>query len=880
MGSILPFVGRLLAVLGAVGFTSAVFGPIGTDKPNPTGGSVAVDQPPLSSFFVGHNPPYPTNDWWSGFAAGTGDAVSAGPFPYESSLQPAGINFGISTSRQWDGTSIKQPTQTDWTASFSEHSGNRGDHKALSWDRQTVTVQYFTGSSTLTTPLVPGSPYLTFTYANATPKFTSGQGFITSFGGQTVNEGGSVTASGTRLQVVNSAGTYIIYSLSGSISLTATAAANSGTITASSQFNGVLRVVKLNDPSHAATLDQYSANYPTAVDVDYAFPDANTGTLTFTWQVTGSASNLLMLTWPHHRKALQNPNFPATNSLNYLTTKGWMYPILGNVWTQKYTLPNIDFNAPRAPDASCTSALIQGLEYEISQLVATTPDVPGDFYSWGNKIAAKARLALIADHVGRQDLIQPVITWLETTYNYWFTAGSPVLAAYETAWGGIINNQGYNNTGVDYGNGYYNDHHFHYGYFLTGAAVLAKYDGNWLNQHKNEVTFLLRDIVNPSTQDPYFPVTRHPSGIANGAGSRDQESSGEAINGYYGPSLYLIFIVFSLLIRHSIISGALLWATLSQASADFKNYARLLLATEVQAVQTYWHLYPNASPNDRDNPYPEAETRALTTMGNVEDWQSGAWLFWGDQKVEIAAIQILPVTPDKEILYDADWVNAMVNWASDELNDNTGTYAFVCSLISIVVLSDKRFLYSDSWKSVIYCALSNTDPKRAASLSSGLTDWGTGNTFSNQLYFISTRPNAGGACSSSPANPLGNFSIQSADTGHYVMADASSNLVASSTSQSGAAQLSFGFAPNAGTIKLLSNNQYVTADQSGSFALQAVRATASAWEVFIIRQKQGAAAGVYTILAASNHKYATLGGDGSLINNGASESAAAGFRIA
>lgn len=28
---------------------------------------------------------------------------------------------------------------------------------------------------------------------------------------------------------------------------------------------------------------------------------------------------------------------------------------------------------------------------------------------------------------------------------------------------------------VDFGNGYYNDHHFHYGYFLTVAAIIAKY---------------------------------------------------------------------------------------------------------------------------------------------------------------------------------------------------------------------------------------------------------------------------------------------------------------------------------------------------------------------------------------------------------------------
>jgi hypothetical protein len=112
------------------------------------------------------------------------------------------------------------------------------------------------------------------------------------------------------------------------------------------------------------------------------------------------------------------------------------------------------------------------------------------------------------------------------------------------------------------------------------------------------------------------------SGIANGAGSRDQESIGEAVNGYY---------------------GALLWATVTD-DKDMANYARLLVATEQQAAQVYWHLYPNEDGNARDQPYPEqgvftprlslagrpsyppTDFRKLVTVGNVEDFQAGAWL--------------------------------------------------------------------------------------------------------------------------------------------------------------------------------------------------------------------------------------------------------------
>ena len=79
------------------------------------------------------------------------------------------------------------------------------------------------------------------------------------------------------------------------------------------------------------------------------------------------------------------------------------------------------------------------------------------------------------------------------------------------------------------------------------------------------------------------------------------------------------------------------------------NYAKLLVATEQDASRIYYHLYPQLSQTDRDNPYPEPAVRDLVSMGNVEDWQSGAFLFWGSQRVEITAIQILPLTPVNEV---------------------------------------------------------------------------------------------------------------------------------------------------------------------------------------------------------------------------------------
>ncbi|KAJ9143316.1 Glycoside hydrolase family 81 protein [Pleurostoma richardsiae] len=776
-----------------------IFGPIATDSAvGIAGGQVTCGSPPVSSFFADLNPPFPTNSC---------------------------------TDREWDGTSIKQPTHNDWRVSFAEHSGAFENHKAIRFDTQTVSIQYFQGRATMTAYLVPGSPYLTLQYNAATPLLTPANGGIQSFNGKTLAVGESESATGTEFTVTDTKGTtYLVYALS-SVTLTATSDSSaSGTIRASAPFTGVLRLVMLAEAGHKPLLDQYYQVYPTAVELDYAFTDT-TGTLIFTWDTVGDGSKLLMLTWPHHRLTMQEPNFPSTTSLGYLTTKGWMYPALGNQWRMLHELTSISWNPPRAVDSSCSSAVLQGLEYEVAQLDPSEAPVPGDFYYWGGTLAAKARLALIAENLGRSDLITPVIDYLETSFNYWFESSSPTVPAYETAWGGVIDKAGATDANVDFGNGYYNDHHFHYGYFLTVAAVIGKFDGTWLSEHKDYINWFARDIINPSPQDPYFPITRcrdwfaghsWASGIANGAGSRDQESSGEAVNAYY---------------------GALLWAS-TTLSQDYVNYAKLLIATEQQASQLYWHLYPEQSSTDRDNPYPEPEVRDLITIGNVEDWQSGAWLFWGAEKSEIAAIQILPLIPVNEVLYDTQWVQNVWSYTMPELVDPT---------------------IGDEWKCVIIAAYSNANPQVAAAWSANITDWGTGNTYTNELFFIGTRPNPSGTpiCQDLPQNPYGTFKLQVASSGAYVAASsADTNLVASATTSGDAATFTSGYVPNAGTLQLASTGQYVTADQSGDYTLAAIRTTASTWERFIVRQKVGAASGVYSVKAASNGLYVTVASDG------------------
>lgn len=106
--------------------------------------------------------------------------------------------------------------------------------------------------------------------------------------------------------------------------------------------------------------------------------------------------------------------------------------------------------------------------------------------------------------------------------------------------------------GSNFGAGFYNDHHYHFGYHIYAAAVVGKYNKSWLKKNYENVLLLIRDIANPSENDPYFPTFRHKdwylgfswaSGIVTIQGQpypngRNQESSSEAIHAYEAVALF------------------------------------------------------------------------------------------------------------------------------------------------------------------------------------------------------------------------------------------------------------------------------------------------------------------------------------------------------
>lgn len=56
---------------------------------------------------------------------------------------------------------------------------------------------------------------------------------------------------------------------------------------------------------------------------------------------------------------------------------------------------------------------------------------------------------------------------------------------YDDTWKGLVSKAGLDggaDPGSDFGNSYYSDHHFHYGYFVFAAAVVGTLDAGWLEE--------------------------------------------------------------------------------------------------------------------------------------------------------------------------------------------------------------------------------------------------------------------------------------------------------------------------------------------------------------------------------------------------------------
>ncbi|KKA30039.1 hypothetical protein TD95_001509, partial [Thielaviopsis punctulata] len=402
--------------------------------------------------------------------------------------------------------------------------------------------------------------------AGATPAVSfplvQGMGFVTALysGSRPVVKSGVTFRSVTRIAkdpkpnvakwkvVLNDGKTWWIYAYCTAGSQITFKTVDNTHIEATEGFNGVLQVAK-EPGTGEAVYDRAAGVYVTTATLSGSV-SSTTGTYSFTFDTQGNSTyDPLMYVLPHHRQSWDSATEAAATSLQLQTpTKGIATGVLARKWTFVETnLPTDLGFAPYAPgtgsktavSAAALDRIHSAAQGEVAQNV-TEQAVQQSMYFSGK---ALAKFALIAwtTHTVLQDAnaTATVLGKLKDAFEVFANNTQPYPLYYESAWGGIVSSGSYitGNDGVDFGNTYYNDHHFHWGHFVLAAAVIGSLDRSWLTaERKAWVDTLVRDYANPSAEDPYFPQWRMydwynghswAAGLFPSNDGKNQESSSE-----------------------------------------------------------------------------------------------------------------------------------------------------------------------------------------------------------------------------------------------------------------------------------------------------------------------------------------------------------------
>jgi endo-1,3(4)-beta-glucanase len=232
---------------------------------------------------------------------------------------------------------------------------------------------------------------------------------------------------------------------------------------------------------------------------------------------------------------------------------GKMRAYTTSTWTMTESLPNDITFLPGGVSVSTFSAkalnaIRTAANADVAIDVASQSNINSQYFA-GKALAKYAEICLVANDILKDPtLTATCLSKLKAAIAVFAKNQQVVPLTYETSWKGLVSTAGFADSGADFGNTYYNDHHYHYGYFIHAAAILGHLDPTWLTASNIAyVNTLVRDVANPSSSDPYFPVFRSfdwfvghswSKGIFASADGKDEESSSEDYNFAYAMKLW------------------------------------------------------------------------------------------------------------------------------------------------------------------------------------------------------------------------------------------------------------------------------------------------------------------------------------------------------
>jgi endoglucanase Acf2 len=416
--------------------------------------------------------------------------------------------------------------------------------------------------------------------------------------------------------------------------------------------------------------------FPTDTRVEWTY-DERSSKVRSTFRVETSAKEgesrtTMMGLYPHHWAGVQ----PQPQSkYGYDTVRGRIRLVPGNAFTVERTYHGVmpAWGALEDPESKeSVRSLMVGDLAKSDQLFTK---MGRGTYWVGKGLGAVAQLMSVAEAEGNTKTRDALLEKLKKRLESWFDGRGSTYFFYDQRIGTFVGvPQEYNSIS------HMNDHHFHYGYWVMGAAHVALRDPQWAAKDKwgGIVDKIVADIATDERGRADFPFLRNfdpyeghswASGDADFEDGNNQESSSEAVNAW---------------------AGLILWGEVT-GDRRLRDLGVYLFTSEIASVNQYWF--------DLDRQVLDPEYgKPFASMVFGGKYAYNTW--WTQEPRQILGINMLPITPASTYLgADPAYVRSLVEAVPAEvkayrgrgLDDGTPKDVWQDVIASYAALADADF---------------------------------------------------------------------------------------------------------------------------------------------------------------------------------------------
>ncbi|WP_182112936.1 MULTISPECIES: glycosyl hydrolase [unclassified Actinotalea] len=284
----------------------------------------------------------------------------------------------------------------------------------------------------------------------------------------------------------------------------------------------------------------------------------------------------------------------------------------------------------------------EALREQLAADVAATPPYPSDSYFGGKALHRSAVLVQLGRQLGADDVVAPLVERVTEGLREWADPDGCAerearCVVYDPVARGVVG------LTTNFGSEEFNDHHFHYGYLLAAAGIMAADDPD-LAADLAPVMDLLAEDIAAGQDTEWFPRLRvfdayrghsWASGTVPFADGNNQESTSEAVAAW---------------------NGLALWGA-AAGREDLVTQARWLLSVEAATARTYW------TEPDLTDPALEGFEDAMFSLGWGAKRDHATW--FSAEPNAILGIQLIPPSPvDGVLAADEERVRQTVGQAT------------------------------------------------------------------------------------------------------------------------------------------------------------------------------------------------------------------------